>query len=206
MELKKQLQEQFRLSLEDSDKLRDMTRKVNQLESSLQKLKAENYTLKINIDELKCKKGDQKIAKKEKTMIHEKIVFDKKPRVVENESDVFVLKETVGCKSSNNVTAAKIQISTNTALSPEKENIIDKPRKKVASFAENVEKISTEGDKESSMLQSQSPKEKVKTSKKPQGKKKFGAANTVFVSDKDNAQQELVVIITIRIVLRKDKN
>jgi len=190
MELKKQLQEQFRLSLEDSDKLRDMTRKVNQLESSLQKLKAENYTLKINIDELKCKKGDQKIAKKEQTMIHEKIVFEKKPRVVENESDVFVLKETVGGKSSNNVTAAKTQISTNTAPSPEKENIIDKPRKKVASFAENVEKISTEGDKESSMLQSQSPKEKVKTSKKPQGKKKFGAANTVFVSDKDNAQQE----------------
>ena len=69
-----------------------------------------------------------------------------------------------------------------------------------------MEKISTEGDKESSKLQSQSPKEKVKTSKKPQGKKKFGAANTVFVSDKDNAQQELVVIITIRIVLRKDKN
>jgi len=189
MELKKQLQEQFRLSLEDSDKLRDMTRKVNQLETSLQKLKAENYTLKINIDELKCKKGDQKITKKEPTMIHEKIVFDKKTRTAENESDVFVLKETVGGKSTNNVASAKAQIPTKTGSSPEKENVIDKPRKKVACFAESVEKISSEGNKESSMLQCQSPKQKVKPSK-PQGKKKFGAANTVFVSDKDNAQQE----------------
>ena len=60
-QLQKQLQDQFRLSLEDSDKIRKMTRKVNQLETSLQKMKAENYTLKIYIDddELKCKKGEQ---------------------------------------------------------------------------------------------------------------------------------------------------
>ena len=38
-QLQKQLQDQFRLSLEDSDKIRKMTRKVNQLKTSLQKMK-----------------------------------------------------------------------------------------------------------------------------------------------------------------------
>ncbi len=44
-ELRQQLKEQFKMSLEDSDKIREMTRKVNQLQTSTQKLKAQNYTL-----------------------------------------------------------------------------------------------------------------------------------------------------------------
>ena len=184
-ELKKQLQEQFRLSLEDSDKIREMTRKVNQLDSSMQKLKAENYTLKIHIDELKCKKGEQKVVKKEPKMIYEKLVFEKKtePETSEKVNEEFVLKETV---SKNKVPASnKSSPKTDTN---EKENVTaaEKPKKKAACFAENVEKISTEGEKETSTLKENSPKEKVRP-KKPEGKKKFGAANTVFVSDQDTA-------------------
>ena len=44
-ELRQQLKEQFKMSLEDSDKIREMTRKVNQLQTSTQKLKAQNFTL-----------------------------------------------------------------------------------------------------------------------------------------------------------------
>lgn len=200
-ELKKQLQEQFRLSLEDSDKLRDMTRKVNTLEASQQKLKAENYTLKIHIDELKCKKGDAKVTKKEPKLIHEKLSFAK-PTEKEPPAETkqgFVLKETV----VNNKTLSSNVPRDNNSVVPssgsqqvEKENVSniidksDKPKKKAASFADNVEKISAEGEKETSLLQSQSPKEKEKTRpNKPQGKKKFGAANSVFVKEEDNAAE-----------------
>ena len=97
-ELKQQPKEQFRLSLEDSDKIREMTRKVNQLETSTQKLKAQNYTLKININELKCKKGQQKLQKKEPVRIYEKLVFDKKteaPPTDNSDADRFILKESI---------------------------------------------------------------------------------------------------------------
>merc|ERR1719450_1011735 len=186
-ELKKQLQEQFRLSLEDSDKIREMTRKVNQLDSSMQKLKAENYTLKIHIDELKCKKGEQKIVKKEPKLIYEKLVFEKKnePETSQKVNDEFVLKETI---ANNKPTTSNKSVQPTKDVN-EKENVTvaaEKPKKKAACFAESVEKISTEGEKETSSLKANSPKEKVRP-KKPEGKKKFGAANTVFVSDQDTA-------------------
>ena len=186
-ELKKQLQEQFRLSLEDSDKIREMTRKVNQLDSSMQKLKAENYTLKIHIDELKCKKGEQKIVKNEPKMIYEKLVFEKKsePETSEKVNEEFVLKETI---SNNKPTTSNKSVSKIDVNEKENVTVAEKPKKKAACFAESVEKISTEGEKETSSLQTTSPKEKVKP-KKPEGKKKFGAANTVFVSDQDTGAE-----------------
>ena len=70
-----------------------------------------------------------------------------------------------------------------------KENMpAEKPKKKAAFFAENVEKISVEGEKETSRLSSSSPKEKVKS--KPQGKKKFGAANTIYVDSEANQAEQ----------------
>ena len=69
-----------------------------------------------------------------------------------------------------------------------KENVpAEKPKKKAACFSDCVEKISVEGDKEMSEL-STSPKEKVKA--KPQGKKKFGAANTIFVDTEANQAEQ----------------
>ena len=199
-ELKKQLQEQFRLSLEDSDKIREVTRKVNSLESSLQKMKAENYTLKIQIDELKCKKGEQRVAKKEPTLIYEKLSFSRKEETKEKsvENDKFVLKETVVNNKSlfasqSSVPREHVTVDTESSEHSEKENNVEnteKPRKKTAMFADSVEKISSEGEKETSQLQSQSPREKEKMRpSKPQGKKKFGAANTVFVSEQDQAAE-----------------
>ena len=70
-----------------------------------------------------------------------------------------------------------------------KENLpAEKPKKKAAFFAENVEIISEEGVKETSELSSSSPKEKVKS--KPQGKKRFGAANTVYVDTEANQAEQ----------------
>ena len=123
-ELKQQLKEQFRLSLEDSDKIREMTRKVNMLVTESQKLKAQNYTLKINIDELKCKKGEQKIQKKEPVRIYEKLVFEKKTEAPPNENsdeDRFILKESI---SNIKAPAAKTK-SPEKHSSIEKENVID---------------------------------------------------------------------------------
>ena len=134
-ELKQQLKEQFRLSLEDSDKIREMTRKVNMLETERQKLKAQNYTLKINIDELKCKKGEQKIQKKEPVRIYEKLVFETKTEAKPTEN--FILKESI---SNIKAPAAKTK-SPEKHSSIEKENVIDaidteakvdKPRKNMA--------------------------------------------------------------------------
>ena len=200
-ELKKQLKEQFRLSLEDSDKIREMTRKVNQLETSTQKLKAQNYTLKINIDELKCKKGEQRVQKKEPVRIYEKLVFEKKteaPAAENSDEDRFILKESI----SNIKAPAKIK-SPDKNSSNEKENTIDssssateikvdKPRKKVACFAESVETITAEGEKDTESLvtrESGAGEKAAKRPSKPQGKKKFGAANSVFVDDQDTAAE-----------------
>ena len=199
-ELKKQLQEQFRLSLEDSDKIREMTRKVNQLETSTQKLKAQNYTLKINIDELKCKKGEQKLKKKDQVTIYEKLVFEKKNEAStapeKSDNDEFVLKENI--YNHKDLTKSK---SPEKNSSKEKENIIEsndtaakleKPRKKVACFAASVETITVEGEKETEVLATKEPGPGAGESRKPtrpQGKKKFGAANTVFVSDQETAAE-----------------
>ena len=198
-ELKQQLKDQFRLSLEDSDKIREMTRKVNQLETSTQKLKAQNYTLKINIDELKCKKGEQKIQKKEPVRIYEKLVFEKKteaPPTENSAEDRFILKESI-----SNIKAPAKAKSPEEHSSIEKENVIDsananpvvkvdKPKKKVACFAESVETITAEGEKETEDLATKEAEDKtVKRPSKPQGKKKFGAANSVFVGDQDPAAE-----------------
>ena len=191
-QLQKQLQDQFRLSLEDSDKIRKMTRKVNQLETSLQKMKAENYTLKIYIDELKCKKGEQKLARKEPVLIHEKLVFEKKKDNEEKRTkNQFVLKENISHKASNaDSSADQPTMVENIALS-EKENTVEgcggKPPKKMATFADVVESISAEGEKGREVLATASPdREKARPRpSKPQGRKKFGAANTVFVGEQD---------------------
>ena len=175
-----------------------MTRKVNMLKTERQKLKAQNYTLKINIDELKCKKGEQKIQKKEPVRIYEKLVFEKKTEAPPNENsdeDRFILKESI---SNIKAPAAKTK-SPEKHSSIEKENVIDaidrevkvdKPRKKVACFAESVETITAEGEKDTEVLATKEDGDKAgKRPSKPQGKKKFGAANSVFVGDQDTAAE-----------------
>ena len=183
-DLKSQLQLQMRQSLEDSDKIRELTRKVNMFDSSSQKLKADNYSLKIQIDELKCKKGDQQVSKKEPVKIFEKLHFERKPEA-ENPKEEFVLKE----KTINRPKLSKTPSPAKKDTEKVKENQPEeKPKKKAAFFAENVEKISVEGEKETSALSSSSPKEKVKL--KPQGKKKFGAANTIYVDTEANQAEQ----------------
>ena len=183
-DLKSQLQLQMRQSLEDSDKIRELTRKVNMFDSSSQKLKADNYSLKIQIDELKCKKGDQQVSKKEPVKIFEKLHFERKPEA-QNPKEEFVLKE----KTINRPKLSKTPSPAKKDTEKVKENQPEeKPKKKAAFFAENVEKISVEGEKETSALSSSSPKEKVKL--KPQGKKKFGAANTIYVDTEANQAEQ----------------
>ena len=133
-------------------------------------------------------------------MIYEKLSFSKKEETKEKsvENDKFVLKETVVNNKSlfasqSSVPGEYVTVDTESSEHSEKENNVEnteKPRKKTAMFADSVEKISSEGEKETSQLQSQSPKEKEKMRpSKPQGKKKFGAANTVFVSEQDQAAE-----------------
>ena len=188
-DLKGQLQLQMRQSLEDSDKIRELTRKVNMFDASSQKLKADNYSLKIQIDELKCKKGDQKVTKKEPVKIFEKLHFERKPEA-DNSKEEFVLKEkTINMPKSSKTPSPAKKDTEQSSGEKVKENLpAEKPKKKAAFFAENVEIISEEGVKETSELSSSSPKEKVKS--KPQGKKRFGAANTVYVDTEANQAEQ----------------
>lgn len=190
--LQKELQQQFRQNLEDSDKLRDMTRKVHHSETSLQKLKADNYTLKMQIDELKCKKGDQKPVRKEPVRIKEMLDFGKKEKeTVETvKAETFVLKEKVVNKIITNVNEEPPTIENMSPLE-EKENIFkndgEKPKKKSACFADTVEEISASGETESAKLKDDAPKPKIRPSK-PQGKKQFGSKNTVMVAEQEGAE------------------
>jgi len=193
-ELQKQLQQQFRQNLEDSDKLREMTRKVNQTETSLQKLKADNYTLRMQIDELKCKKGDQKVAKKEPVKIVEMLNFGKKKEEPVGNADKkneFVLKEKVVNKPIATIASEKPPSIDNVSPLEEKENVFEtkeeKPRKKSAMFADTVEEISAEGETESAKLKDDAPKAKIKPSR-PQGKKQFGSKNTVMVGEQEGQE------------------
>jgi len=192
-DLKIELQQQFRQNLEDSDKLRDMTRKVHQLETSLQKFKTDNYSLKMQIDDLKCKKGDQKVAKKEPVKIKEMLDFGNKEKVSETlEKKIpFVLKEKVAVnKNIKHVIEAPPPLDD---LSPldEKENVFGsdagKIRKKSAAFADTVQEISSTGETEAVKLKDDAPKPKIRPSK-PQGKKQFGAKNTVTVAEGEGAE------------------
>jgi len=190
--LQKELQQQFRQNLEDSDKLRDMTRKVHQSETSLQKLKADNYTLKMQIDDLKCKKGDQKPVRKEPVRIKEMLDFGKKEKETEEtvKAETFVLKEKVVNKIIASVNEEPPSIENMSPLE-EKENIFkndgEKPRKKAACFADTVEEISVSGETESAKLKDDAPKPKIRPSK-PQGKKQFGSKNTVMVAEQEGAE------------------
>jgi len=191
-DLQKELQQQFRQNLEDSDKLREMTRKVNQLETSLQKFKADNYTLKMQIDDLKCKKGDQKVVKKEPVKIKEMLNFGNEEKAVEktDKKEQFVLKEKVVVnKLLNNATQAPPSLENVSPLE-EKENIFSNEPvkvKKSAAFAETVQEISTTGELEAVKLKDDAPKPKIRPSK-PQGKKQFGAKNTVMVTEGEGAE------------------
>merc|ERR1712142_713514 len=186
-DLKIELQQQFRQNLEDSDKLRDMTRKVHQLETSLQKFKADNYSLKMQIDDLKCKKGDQKVAKKEPVKIKEMLDFGNKEKVPETleKKTPFVLKEKVVVNKN-----LKCVIDAPPPLD-EKENMFasdaGKIRKKSAAFADTVQEISSTGETEAVKLKDDAPKPKIRPSK-PQGKKQFGAKNTVTVTEGEGAE------------------
>merc|ERR1712130_290180 len=97
-ELQGQMQAQLRQNLQDSDKLREMARKVNLAETSLKQARAENYALKMKLDQEKSKKGDQKVAKKEPKLIVEMLKFDdekKEDKEVNVKEQPFVLKEVV---------------------------------------------------------------------------------------------------------------
>lgn len=194
IDLQKQLQQQVRQNLEDSDKLREMTRKVHQTETSVQRLKADNYTLRMQIDELKCKKGDQKVAKKEPVKIVEMLKFAKKEPepVITAKSDKFVLKENVVNKPIKVLAVEKPPVIDNFSPIEDKENEVfdsenEKVKKKCAFFAETVEEISADGETESAKLKDDTPKPKIKP-KKPQGKKQYGSKNTVLVSEQEGAE------------------
>ena len=89
-----------------------MTRKMNMSETSIQKMRADNYALKMALDEIKSKKGDQKVQKKEPKKIVEMLVFEQKKTEPDGDKikeDVFVLKEVVGNKS-NLKTAGNVDV------------------------------------------------------------------------------------------------
>ena len=66
--------------------------------------RAENYALKMKLDQEKSKKGDQKVAKKEPKLIVEMLKFDleEKQEEVKEKEQPFILKEveTLNLKTS----------------------------------------------------------------------------------------------------------
>ena len=185
--LQKEIQLQCRQNLEDSEKLRDMTRRVHQSEVSLQKVKAENYSLKMKIDDLKSRKGDQKVNKKEPVKVKEMLNFEiEKTLNKEVEAESFVLKETV----VNRNAGSEPPPPRNASPKEEKENVPQDgncSEKKNICFAGTVEEISASGESEAIELRDHTPKPKIRTSK-PKGKKQFGAQNTIVVADQEGAE------------------
>ena len=194
-QVQKQLQQQLRQNLDDSDKLREMTRKMNLSEQSLQKSRADNYSLRMNIDELKTKNGDQKVMKKETKKIVEMLKFDKKEEVVVSkvEEEVFVLKETVLIKE-NSMKGDRTKEETKHKMTADPENkenltVEEKPKRKGASFADTVEVLDGEGGVEATKLKEE-PQEKVQGRRQqPRGRRQGGASNTVRVAEQEVAQE-----------------
>ena len=67
-------------------------------------IRAENYALKMKLDQEKSKKGDQKVTKKEPKLIVEMLKFDQeeKQEEVKVDEQPFILKEveTLNLKTS----------------------------------------------------------------------------------------------------------
>ena len=131
-------------------------------ETSFQKMRADNYALKMALDEIKSKKGDQKVQKKEPKKIVEMLVFEQKktePARDKIEEDVFVLKEVVGNKS-NLKTAGNVDVFESSENKENTEEDMEvKPRRRGAMFAETVTVHDEEGAKEADLKEE--PQEKV---------------------------------------------
>jgi len=179
-ELQAQMHQQLRQNLKDSDKVREMSRKVHSVEMQMAKMKTENYLLKNKLDEVNGGKGE---GKKEQKKIVEMIKFDKKEKVKESKKEEFVLKETVikGVKNTAQLEEVKMSEGNKENLEVNCDNEKVGKKKKCASFRDTVEEIDVEGQSECGVLQSEE-KVKIKPSK-PVGKKRFGSQNTVQVSD-----------------------
>jgi len=185
-ELQTQMHQQLRQNLKDSDKVREMSRKVHTAEMNLSKMKADHYLLKIALENAKGGVAKQEVKKEPKKIV-EMIKFDKKEKPKESESkkEEFILKETVIKAKASPPTdkqATKVIRENKENLETPDAEKSEKPRKKSACFKETVEEIDTEGQSESGQLQGEQ-KDKIKPAK-PLGKKRFGGSqNTVKVTD-----------------------
>jgi hypothetical protein len=192
----RQMATQVRQNLESSDKLRETARKVNTTESTLQKTRAENYSLKMIVDELKSKKGDQAVQKKGPKKIVEMLKFDdergKVKEEIKEEKEEFVLKEVVASNKDNLTVAPPPAIDSIF----EKENTMSqqetavKPRKKAAMFADKVEVLDTEtGAVEAASLREEPVEARKPPGRKPVGRRQGGAAATVKVAEQQVADE-----------------
>lgn len=181
-ELKKQMHQQLRQNLKDSDKIRDMSRKVHATEIQNTKMKTDNYMLKMQLEQAKQKDGKQE-TKKETKKIVEMIKFDKKENLMESakgDKKQFLLKETLIKGSKTSDSRVKKENKENIDTAENAQQTVRNPKKSTC-FKETVEEIDTEGATECGQLQDEE-REKLKPAK-PLGKKRFGSQNTVQVTD-----------------------
>lgn len=190
-ELQGQMQAQLRQNLQDSDKLREMARKLNLAETSLKQARAENYALKMKLDQEKSKKGDQKVEKKEPKLIVEMLKFEQEEKKgdVKVEEQPFVLKEVVLGNPERDMVTPPPPIDDVTNENKENSSPAfvglhvgggqkkgEKPKKKCAMFADTVEVRDTEtGLVETNNLKEE-PEEKAKVKIRAQGRKQGGKA------------------------------
>ena len=179
-------------------------------ETSVQKMRADNYALKMALDEIKSKKGDQKVQKKEPKKIVEMLVFEQKktePAGDKIEEDVFVLKEVVGNKSTLKTSGNMDVVESSENKENTEEDKEVKPKRRGAMFSETVTVHGEEGAKEADLKEE--PQEKVsnlllplglllqapcssrqaKVRGRPQGRRQGGAANTVKVAEQEVAPE-----------------
>merc|ERR1711971_45775 len=151
--------------------------------------RAENYALKMKLDQEKSKKGDQKVTKKEPRLIVEMLKFDleEKQEEVKEKEQPFILKEVVLGKQSqperemvtppppiDDVTTEDKENSSSASVLGQVKG--EKPKKKSAMFADTVEVRDTDtGLVETNNLKEE-PQDKVKVRARPQGRKQGGKA------------------------------
>ena len=186
-----------RQGLEDSQRVRELTRKVGAAEVSLKRSQAENYSLRMAVDEMKAKKGDQKVAKKETKMVVEMLKFDEveEDKAAEAEvktemEEVFVLKETVVNSKDNQDRATPPPPPIDDVIKDkeDKENKTkeEKPKKKCAMFSDTVEVVGEEGAVAAAVLR-EGEGGKVR-GRKVQGRKQGGRA--VVAQEAEECKQQ----------------
>jgi len=189
-----ELRKQVRQNMEESDKQRELCRKLHNHEQQINKLKADNYTLKIQIEEDKANNLVNKSSKKEvkKKKIVEYITFgsEEKENTADNK-EKFIVKEVVKHTGSKAPVESEVEKGTTFKEEVEGGKEEGEPVKKRRGIVlcDKVEEIGVDGESVQKDLVDEA-KEKKAVEKKPKGGRKHFGDKKVVVAEAEQCNQQ----------------